>query len=83
MVIYGIVSSICCVIVAYLAKRKYSRPVSFLLASLLTYTIFIIMLVWKPNPSQTYVLYILPCLSGVADAMMASFITGLLLKVQS
>jgi uncharacterized membrane protein YccC len=77
MAVYGIVASIFCLITAYVAKLKYSRPVSFLVASLIGYTVLIVMLVWEPKPSQMYLLYILPSLSGISDAITEPFVTGL------
>ncbi|CAF1115048.1 unnamed protein product [Adineta steineri] len=76
MTIYGIIATIASIIVTYIVKLKYSRPICFLISSLLSYTIFIVMLVWKPTVSQTYVLFIIPCLSSIVDGLTEPFITG-------
>ncbi|CAF4216688.1 unnamed protein product [Adineta steineri] len=77
MTIYGITATISSIVVAYTVKFKYSRPICFLTAALLSYTIFIVMLVWKPTVSQTYVLFILPFLSSISDGLTGPFIIGL------
>ncbi|CAF3785694.1 unnamed protein product [Adineta steineri] len=77
MTIYGIAATITSIVVAYIVKLKYSRPICFLIAALLSYTISIIMLVWKPTVSQTYVLFIIPFLSSISDALTTPFITAL------
>ncbi|CAF0718316.1 unnamed protein product [Adineta steineri] len=58
-------------------KRKYSRPACFVVAALLSYTVFIVMLIWKPASSQTYVLFILPCLSSISTGITEPFITAM------
>ncbi len=77
MVGYGITASISSVIIGYLAKFKYGRPGCILLASLLSYTIFIVMLLWIPNVAQAYVLYILACIGGFINATFVTFAPGL------
>jgi MFS family permease len=74
---YGITASITSVVTGYLAKWKYGRPGCILLASLLSYTIFIVMLVWIPNVAQAYVLYILACIGGIVNATLVTFAPGL------
>ncbi|CAF1563234.1 unnamed protein product, partial [Adineta steineri] len=76
MTIYGIIATAASIIVTYIVKLKYSRPICFLISSLLSYTIFIVMLVWKPTVSLTYVLFIIPCLSSIVDGLTEPFITG-------
>ncbi|CAF0831610.1 unnamed protein product [Adineta steineri] len=78
MTIYGITATMSAIIVAYTVKFKYSRLICFLISALLSYTIFIVMLVWKPTVSQTYVLFILPFLSSISDGITEPFITGLI-----
>ncbi|CAF4123952.1 unnamed protein product [Adineta steineri] len=58
-------------------KRKYSRPACFVVAALLSYTVFIVMLIWKPASSQIYVLFILPCLSSISTGITEPFITAM------
>ncbi|CAF1235505.1 unnamed protein product, partial [Adineta steineri] len=65
MASYGITASIVCVIVGYVAKIKYSRPVCLLSATSVSIMILMIMLLWKPVPSQTYMLYVLACIAGI------------------
>ncbi|CAF0780832.1 unnamed protein product [Adineta steineri] len=77
MTIYGITATISSIVVTYTVKFKYSRRICFLIAALLSYTIFTVMLVWKPTVSQTYVLFILPFLSSISDGLTEPFITGL------
>jgi hypothetical protein len=77
MTVYGITAFVSAFAVVYVTKLKYSRMICFLLAALMSYPIFIVMLFWKPTVSQTYVLFILPCLSNVADSITEPFITGI------
>ena len=77
MAAYGITASIFSIIIGYLAKLKYSRIVCMLISSLLSYAILIVMLLWNPNASQAYVLYILACISGLTTAIIKPFTTGL------
>ncbi|CAF1485572.1 unnamed protein product [Adineta steineri] len=77
MTIYGITATISSIVVTYTVKFKYSRRICFIIAALLSYTIFTVMLVWKPTVSQTYVLFILPFLSSISDGLTEPFVTGL------
>ncbi|CAF4356578.1 unnamed protein product, partial [Adineta steineri] len=65
MASYGITASIVCIIVGYVAKIKYSCPVCLLSATSVSIMILMIMLLWKPVPSQTYMLYVLACIAGI------------------
>lgn len=82
MTTYGITASIFSVIMDYIGKLTHSRIICMLLSSSLSYTIFIIMLVWNPNPNQAYVLYILAGISGLTTAIIKSFTTDLLFFVK-
>ncbi len=77
MVAYGITASIFSIIMGYIGKLTHSRILCMLLSSLLSYTIFVVMLEWHPNANQAYVLYILACISGLTTAIIKPFTTGL------
>ncbi len=77
MTVYGITASIVSVIIGYIAKLTHSRIFCMLLSSLLSYTIFLVMLLWQPNVNQAYVLYILAGISGLTTAIVKPFATGL------
>ncbi|CAF1431100.1 unnamed protein product [Rotaria sordida] len=68
MITYGITTSIFSVIVGWLEKYKIRIPF-YILAAILCYASYIVMLVWKPIPSQTYVLFILVGMQGIAGAI--------------
>ncbi|CAF3823361.1 unnamed protein product [Adineta steineri] len=77
MTMYGVTVTLSSIAIIFLVKRKYSRPACFVIAALLSYTVFIVMLIWKPASSQTYVLFILPCLSSISTGITEPFITAM------
>ncbi|CAF1407726.1 unnamed protein product [Adineta steineri] len=77
MTMYGVTVTLSSIAIIFLVKRKYSRPACFVVAALLSYTVFIVMLIWKPASSQTYVLFILPCLSSISTGITEPFITAM------
>ncbi|CAF1337825.1 unnamed protein product [Adineta steineri] len=77
MASYGITASIVCVIVGYVAKIKYSRPVWLLSATSVSIMILMIMLLWKPVPSQTYMLYVLACIAGITAVVAKPLVSAL------
>jgi hypothetical protein len=77
MTTYGITASIFSVIIGYVVKTTQSCIVCMLLLSLLSYTVFVVMLVWNSNAAQAYVLYILARISGLTTAINKPFTTGL------
>ncbi|CAF3836132.1 unnamed protein product [Adineta steineri] len=77
MASYGITASIVCVIVGYVAKIKYSRPVCLLSATSVSIMILMIMLLWKPVPSQTYMLYVLACIAGITAVVAKPLVSAL------
>ncbi|CAF1487712.1 unnamed protein product [Adineta ricciae] len=77
MTMYGVTVTLSSIVIVFLVKRKYSRPMCFILAALLSYSVFIAMLIWKPTSSQTYVLFILPCLSSISTGITEPFITAM------
>ncbi|CAF1115018.1 unnamed protein product [Adineta steineri] len=77
MASYGITASIVCVIVGYVAKIKYSRPVCLLSATSVSIMILMIMLLWKPVPSQTYMLYVLACTAGITAVVAKPLVSAL------
>ena len=80
MAISGIFASFSSILITYVTKLNYSRPVCFSLALLLSYTALVPMLIWKPNSSQAYVLYIFPCMLAISGAITDPFVTGLFLN---
>ncbi|CAF1509809.1 unnamed protein product [Adineta steineri] len=77
MASYGITASIVCIIVGYVAKIKYSRPVCLLSATSVSIMILMIMLLWKPVPSQTYMLYVLACIAGITAVVAKPLVSAL------
>ncbi|CAF1344856.1 unnamed protein product [Adineta ricciae] len=77
MTMYGVTVTLSSIVIVFLVKRKYSRPICFILAALLSYSVFIVMLIWKPTSPQTYVLFILPCLSSISTGITEPFITAM------
>jgi len=68
MIAYGVAASIFSVIIGWLGKYKIRVP-CFILAAILCYAAYIVMLLWKPFPSQIYVLFILVGINGIASAI--------------
>jgi hypothetical protein len=77
MAAYDITASVFSVCIGYVVKLKHSLPICFLLAAFLTWIMLIVMLVWEPNSSQTYVLYILACIAGFSAAIVKPLTPGL------
>ncbi|CAF1422833.1 unnamed protein product [Adineta steineri] len=77
MASYGITASIVCIIVGYVAKIKYSRPVCLLSATSVSIMILMIMLLWKPVPSQTYMLYVLACTADITAVVAKPLVSAL------
>lgn len=68
MITYGITASIFSVIVGCLGKYNIRVP-CYIVGALLCYASYLTMLLWKPFPSQVYVLFILVGIQGIASAI--------------
>ncbi|UJR16582.1 hypothetical protein I4U23_003482 [Adineta vaga] len=68
MIVYGIAASIFSVIVGWLGRYNTRVP-CYILAAVLCYSSYIVMLLWKPSTSQTYVLFIIVIMQGIATAI--------------
>ncbi|CAF1364504.1 unnamed protein product [Adineta steineri] len=77
MASYGLTACIVSITAGYAAKIKHSRPVCLLSAISSSIVILVVMLLWKPIPSQTYVLYILACIAGFSAAIAKPLVSAL------
>ncbi|CAF1286885.1 unnamed protein product [Adineta steineri] len=68
MITYGITASIFSVVVGCLGKYNLRVP-CYIFAAILCYASYLVMLLWKPVPSQAYVLFILAGMLGIASAI--------------
>lgn len=77
MIAYGIAACLFSIIVGYLGKFQ-CQSILFIIASLICYGTLITMMIWKPNSSQAYVLYILAGLNGLASAVWDPIGSGMI-----
>ncbi|CAF3858734.1 unnamed protein product [Rotaria sordida] len=68
MITYGVTASVCSVIVGWLGRYRIRVP-CYILGALLCYASYIVMFLWKPVPSQVYILFILVGMKGIASAI--------------
>jgi hypothetical protein len=68
MITYGVAASIFSIIIGWLGKYNIRVP-CYIFAALLCYVSYIVMLLWKPFPSQVYILFILAGMKGIASAI--------------
>ena len=67
MICFGVTDAIGSYVFGHLVKFLGRMP-CFLVGAFLNYLMIILMLNWKVNPEQDYILYLIPALWGVADA---------------
>ncbi|XP_055913956.1 UNC93-like protein [Eupeodes corollae] len=76
MICFGVVNAICSILFGSVMKYIGRQPI-IALGAVVHFTIIIIMLVWKPHPSQPIIFYAMSGLWGVGDAVWQTQINGL------
>ena len=67
MICFGVTDTLGSYVFGFMAKYVGRIP-CFVVPVILNYAMLILMLVWVPKPNETYVLFIIPVLWGLADA---------------
>lgn len=67
MICFGVTDTLGSYAFGFMAKYVGRIP-CFVVPVILNYAMLILMLVWVPKPNETYVLFIIPVLWGLADA---------------
>jgi hypothetical protein len=67
MICFGVVNAVFSYLFGIIVKFIGRIP-CFITAAALNYSLILVMIFWKANPEQAYVLYIIPGLWGLADA---------------
>ena len=75
MICYGVVDALCSLGFGQVMKYTGRIPL-IILGAVINYGLLIFMLLWKPNPDQLYVLFIMPVLWGISDAVWQTQING-------
>ncbi|CAF1479647.1 unnamed protein product [Didymodactylos carnosus] len=68
LIAYGVCDSIGSLTFGQLVKF-FGRIPCFIIAAVCNYTLIIVMLIWKPNENQTYVLFLIAGFWGLSDAV--------------